>query len=75
MAFEYLFEKLETKKAKDKKFTNVGAGSMLDSFPEVLSNTRLSSEDISEQIKEIRRDIVHGYALLYDFKPILRFNI
>lgn len=69
MAFEYLFEKLETKKAKDKKFPLMQElRLMFDSFPEVLSNTRLSSEDISEQIKEIRRDIVHGYAYYYDFK-------
>jgi len=41
---------------------------MFDSFPEILSKTRLSSENISEQLKEIRRNIVHGYAYYYDFK-------
>lgn len=69
MAFEYLFEKLELKKARDKRFPlKQELKSMFDSFPEILSNTRFSSEDISEQLKEIRRNIAHGYAYYYDFK-------
>lgn len=69
MAFEYLFEKLQKKKAKDSRFPlKQELKSMFDSFPEILSETRLSSENISEQLKEIRRNIVHGYAYYYDFK-------
>jgi hypothetical protein len=69
MAFEYLFEKLEPKKARDKRFPlKQELKSMFDSFPEILSNTNFSTEDISEQLKEIRRNIVHGYAYYYDFK-------
>jgi len=69
MAFEYLFEKLEQKKAKDRGFPlKQELKSMFDLFPQILSNDRLSSENISEQLKEIRRNIVHGYAYYYDFK-------
>ena len=69
MAFEYLFEKLEKKKAKDSSFPlKQELKSMFDSFPEILSKTRISSENISEQLKEIRRNIVHGYTYYYDFK-------
>lgn len=69
MAFEYLFEKLEQRKARDSSFPlKQELKSMFDSFPEILSRTKFSSENISEQLKEIRRNIVHGYAYYYDFK-------
>ena len=69
MAFEYLFDKLEHKKAQNKKFTLKNElECMLNEFPQLLSNSKLSSDSVSEQIKEIRRTIAHGYAYYYDFK-------
>ena len=41
---------------------------MFNIFPQLLSQTKLSSEQVSNQIKEIRRTIAHGYAYYYDFK-------
>lgn len=69
MAFEYLFDKLEHKKAQDSKFPlKKELKYMFDEFPQLLSNSKLPSEKISEQIKEIRRTIAHGHAYYYDFK-------
>lgn len=69
MAFEYLFDKLEHQKAQDFRF------SLKDEliysfnlFPELLKNDRLSVDDISYKIKEIRRIFAHGYEYYYDFK-------
>lgn len=69
MAFEYIFDKLEHQKAQDSRF------SLKDEliysfnlFPELFKNDRLSVDDISYKIKEIRRTIAHGYAYYYDFK-------
>lgn len=68
MAFEYLFEKLESDKSKDKKFPlKKELKYMFEQFPKLLKST-LTSEDVSERIKEIRRTIVHGYKYYYDFK-------
>lgn len=69
MAFEYLFDKLEHKKAQDSKFSlKKELKYMFEKFPQLLSYPKLSSDEISEQIKEIRRRISHGYAYYYDFK-------
>lgn len=69
MAFEYLFDKLEHKKAQNPKFPLKNElKCMLDKFPQLLSSSELSSGEVSEQIKEIRRTIAHGYAYYYDFK-------
>lgn len=69
VAFEYLFDKLEHKKAQDSKFPlKSELKFMFDEFPELLSSHKLSSDMISERIKEIRRTIAHGYAYYYDFK-------
>lgn len=69
VAFEYLFDKLEHKKAQDSKFPlKRELKFMFDEFPELLSSHKLSSDMISERIKEIRRTIAHGYAYYYDFK-------
>ncbi len=69
MAFEYLFDKLDHKKAQNSKFTLKNElASMLKEFPQLLSRSKLSSDKVSEQIKEIRRTITHGYAYYYDFK-------
>lgn len=69
MAFEYLFDKLEHKKAQDPKFSLKNElKCMFDEFPQLLLSSKLSSDKVSEQIKEIRRTIAHGYAYYYDFK-------
>ena len=41
---------------------------MFNAFPKLLSDSKLSSDKVSEQIKEIRRTIAHGHAYYYDFK-------
>ena len=41
---------------------------MFNEFPQLLSLTKIPAEIISDQIKEIRRTIAHGYAYYYDFK-------
>lgn len=69
MSFEYLFDKLDHKKAQDSKFTLKNELTyMFNEFPQLLSSSKLSSDKVSEQIKEIRRTIAHGYAYYYDFK-------
>lgn len=69
MAFEYLFDKLDHKKAQNSKFTLKNElAYMFKEFPQLLSSSKLSSDKVSEQIKEIRRTIAHGYAYYYDFK-------
>lgn len=69
MAFEYLFDKLEHQKAQDTRFSlKQELTYSLSLFPELLANSRLSVEDISEEIKETRRTIAHGYAYFYNFK-------
>jgi len=69
MAFEYLFDKLDHKKAQNSKFTlKSELAHMFKEFPQLLSSPKLSSDKVSEQIKEIRRTIAHGYAYYYDFK-------
>lgn len=67
-AFECLFEKLEPAKAKDRNFPlRCELKLMFDSFPEILSTSKYSSDIVSEELKEVRRNIVHGYAYYYDF--------
>lgn len=67
-AFEYLFEKLEPKKAKDKKYyLKDELKFMFDAFPEILKGDRINSDEFSKSIKELRRTITHGYAYYYDF--------
>jgi hypothetical protein len=69
MAFEYLFDKLDHKKAQNSNFTlKKELAYMFNEFPQLLSGPTLSSDKVSEQIKEIRRTIAHGYAYYYDFK-------
>lgn len=69
MAFEYLFDKLEHQKAKDRCFPlKKELDYMFNEFPDLLLNSKFSSENISEQIKEIRRHITHGHEYYYDFK-------
>jgi len=69
MAFEYLFDKLEHQKAQDSQFSlKKELIYSFNLFPELIGNERLSAEDISQKIKEIRRTIAHGYAYYYDFK-------
>lgn len=69
MAFEYLFDKLDHKNAQNPKFPlKKELECMFNEFPQLLSRTKISAEKISDQIKEIRRTIAHGYAYYYDFK-------
>lgn len=69
IAFEYLFEKLEPQKAKDRAFPlKKELKCMFDIFADVVSNGKISSDDMSERIKEVRRNITHGYSYYYDFK-------
>ncbi|MHB1154032.1 MAG: hypothetical protein ACYCWE_20425 [Eubacteriales bacterium] len=75
MAFEYLFEKLEPQKANNNRFPlKDELKSMFESFPDILSKSGLSSADISEELKTIRVDIVHGYSYYYDFKTDSRIQ-
>jgi len=67
-AFEYLFEKLEPKKAKNNKFPlKDELKLMFDVFPDILNGDRITSAEIANRIKELRRNIVHGHAYYYDF--------
>ena len=69
MAFEYLFDKLDHKNAQDSRFSlKKELECMFNEFPHLLSNTKMSSEKVSEQIKELRRTMAHGYSYYYDFK-------
>lgn len=69
MAFEYLFDKLEHQKAQDTRFPlKSELEYMFKKFPELLTNPTLSAEKVSDEIKELRRTITHGYAYYYDFK-------
>lgn len=75
MAFEYLFDKLEHKKAQDSKFhLKKELKSMFDEFGELLVSTELDLEQTSEEIKELRRNIAHGYSYYYDFKDNRRIQ-
>ena len=69
MAFEYLFDKLDHKRAQNLRFPlKKELECMFNEFPELLSNSQLSSDKVSNQIKEMRRNITHGYEYYYDFK-------
>lgn len=69
MAFEYLFDKLDHKKAQSKDFNLKNElECMLNSFPQLLSPCKLPADIASERIKEMRRTITHGYAYFYEFK-------
>lgn len=69
VAFEYLFDKLDHKNAQNPKYPlKKELQCMFNEFPQLLSQSSLSAENVSEQIKEIRRTIAHGYAYYYDFK-------
>lgn len=68
MAFEYLFEKLEPEKAKQRNFYLVDELElMLKTFPEVVANIRKSAREVADEIKSLRVDIIHGHAYYYDF--------
>lgn len=68
-AFEYLYEKLCPQKAKNRKYPlKAELKEMFSAFPEILEKTKISPENISEELKEVRRNIVHGYTYYYDFK-------
>lgn len=69
MSFEYLFDKLEPEKASRRNFPlKAELQYMLEEFPQLLQKTGWSSDKASEKIKEMRRQITHGYAYFYDFR-------
>ena len=69
MSFEYLFDKLEPDKAANRNiYLKDELKYMLDEFPQLLSNSDLSSDKVSERIKKTRHQITHGHAYYYDFK-------
>ena len=75
MSFEYLFDKLEHKKANDRTVhLKDELKYMFDEFPKLLSSSKLSSDEISEKIKEMRRQIIHGHTYYYDFKDDLEIQ-
>lgn len=75
MSFEYLFDKLEPEKAADRKFPLKSELTyMFDEFPQLLSNPKLSSDKVSERIKEMRHQITHGHTYYYDFKNDSEFQ-
>lgn len=75
MSFEYLFYKLEPRKAKDKKYPlKEKLKYSFDWFPEILSSSNFSADEVSEKIKRIRNTIVHGNAYYYDFQEDLITN-
>ena len=76
VAFEFLYEKYDPQKGKKHKtHLKDELSRMIGEFPELLIHQQLTAEDISEQIKEIRRSIAHGYAYYYDFRndPKIRY--
>lgn len=70
MAFEYLFDKLEPKKANDNRVhLKDELKQMFDEFPELLSSHKaITSESASKHIKTMRNIIAHGHAYYFDFK-------
>lgn len=68
IGFEYLFEKLEPEKAKQRNFHLIDELElMLGVFPDVIAGVRKSARKIADEIKNLRVDIVHGHAYYYDF--------
>lgn len=63
------FDKLQHQKAQDPRFAlKKELIYSFNLFLELLKNERLSVDDISDKIKEIRRTIAQGYVYYYDFK-------
>lgn len=73
MAFEYIFDKIDHKKAQSKGFTlKDELQYAFNSFPELIADLKTTTEIISDEIKEIRRSIAHGYVYYYDFKTNMK---
>lgn len=72
IAFEYLFDKIDHKRAQDSTFhLKNELQAMFDEFPELLSDyylSALSAEIASDRIKKMRHSIAHGHKYYYDFK-------
>ena len=68
MSFEYLFDKLDHKNAQNKRYPlKMELETMFNEFSQLLLKSKLSSNKISDEIKELRRNISHGYVYYYDF--------
>ena len=69
MAFEYLFDKLEHRKAQDRSFPlKMELENMFNEFSHLLLRTNITAAEASEQIKKLRHSIAHGHSYYYDFK-------
>lgn len=69
ISFEYLFMKLDSKKASNRKISlTTELEIMFNMFPQILQGSKLSTKKIAKSIRDIRVDITHGYSYYYDFK-------
>lgn len=69
IAFEYLFDKIDHKRAQDSHFPlKEELKAMLSEYPELVSRWSSSAETASDRIKTMRHSIAHGHAYYYDFK-------
>lgn len=65
-SFEYLFEKIDQKEAKTMSLKDK-LKKMFDQYPQILLQTRITSEKAAEDIKTMRVNITHGYKYYYNF--------
>lgn len=67
-AFEYLFEKLEPNKAKSDNYPlKRELALMFKKYPYINNGKKLSANQLSNRIKKLRVEILHGQAYYYDF--------
>lgn len=73
-SFEYIFEKIYPKKAKEMSLKNE-LKMMFDKYPTILSQSQYDSETAAEEIKTMRVDITHGYKYFYNFNTDRRIQL
>ena len=73
-SFEYIFEKIYPKKAKEMSLKNE-LKMMFDKYPTILSQSQYDSETAAEEIKTMRVDITHGYKYFYNFNTDRRIKL
>ena len=66
IAFEYLFDKLEP--GRNNEYLIDKLKEMIEKFPKIIDVKTFNVDKISNDIKELRREITHGYTYYYDFK-------
>ena len=65
MSFEYLFDKLDHKNAQNKRYPlKMELETMFNEFSQLLLKSKLSSNKISDEIKELRRNTFSWICLL-----------